>query len=87
MPRNEETLDLNLAPSATGIDSLVAIELRNWFKQTITVDVTVLEILASESLLALGRRTAKLLTMKYSESGRVGADTNANGKLEGNEKV
>jgi hypothetical protein len=70
MMRNE-ALDLNLGLSATGVDSLVAIELRNWFRQTLGVDVTVLEILASESLLALGRRTAELLTVKYSDSGRV----------------
>jgi len=71
MMRNEETLDLNLGLSATGVDSLVAIELRNWIRQTLGVDVTVLEILASESLLALGMRTVELLAVKYSDSGRV----------------
>jgi len=86
MMRNEEMLDLNLAPSATGVDSLVAIELRNWFKHTLGVDVTVLEILGSESLFALGKRVAELLITKYSSSNRVGADTNTDGKLEGNEK-
>jgi hypothetical protein len=86
MIRNEEMLDLNLAPSAMGVDSLVAIELRNWFKHSLGVDMTVLEILRSESLLALGRRAADLLIAKYTGSDRAGADTNADGKLEGNEK-
>lgn len=84
MMRSEETLDLTLAPSATGVDSLVAIELRNWFKHTLGVDVTVLEILGSESLLMLGRRAADMLIAKY--TGSVGTDTNTDGKIEGNEK-
>jgi hypothetical protein len=82
MLRDEETLDLDLAPSAAGVDSLVAIELRNWFKHSLGVDVTVLEILGSESLFALGRRAVELLTVKYS----LGANTVTNGELEGNEK-
>jgi len=85
MLRNEETMDLNLALSATGIDSLVGIELRNWFKRTLGVDVSVLEILGSENLLALARRAAELLTAKYS-SGRVGADTNGDGNVKGEQK-
>jgi len=86
MMRNEEMLDLNLAPSAMGVDSLVAIELRNWFKHSLGVDVTVLEILKSESLLAMGKQAADLLIAKYTGSDRVGADIDADGKLEGNEK-
>ncbi|RYP09783.1 hypothetical protein DL764_001037 [Monosporascus ibericus] len=55
MLQGHENQDINLAPSSIGVDSLVAIELRNWFRQSLGLEVTVLEILGSDSLLALGR--------------------------------
>ncbi|RYP37539.1 hypothetical protein DL767_002847 [Monosporascus sp. MG133] len=55
MLQGHENLDINLAPSSIGVDSLVAIELRNQFCQSLGLEMTVLGILGSDSLLALGR--------------------------------
>lgn len=38
-----------------GVDTLVAIELRNWFRQTLRYEITVLEILWLDSFLSLGK--------------------------------
>ncbi|RYP54562.1 hypothetical protein DL768_000622 [Monosporascus sp. mg162] len=65
MLQGHENLDINLAPSSIGVDSLVAIELRNWFRQSLGLEMTVLEILGSDSLLALGRVTANMLKSKF----------------------
>lgn len=50
--------------SALGVDSLVAIELRNWFKLKMGLDVTVLEILGGASLTQLGQMSANSLASK-----------------------
>ncbi|GFF81102.1 polyketide synthase, putative [Aspergillus udagawae] len=42
---DEEPLDLGLTLSAAGVDSLVAIEVRNWWKQNLGVEVSVLELM------------------------------------------
>lgn len=47
-----------------GVDSLLAIELRNWFRIKLGLDVTVLEILSSASLAQLGQVTAKNMALK-----------------------
>jgi hypothetical protein len=65
MLRGHENVDVSQAPSSMGIDSLVAIELRNWFRQTLGFEITVLEILGSDSLLSLGKLSAKKLKLKY----------------------
>jgi hypothetical protein len=77
--RDVDSLDLESSPSALGVDSLVSIELRNWFKHKLGVDVTVLEIQSSHSILDLGKHAAKLLKSKFS-----GGETSTSG--EGNQK-
>jgi acyl carrier protein len=72
-------LELDSSPAALGVDSLVSIELRNWFKHKLGVDVTVLEIQSSHSILDLGRHAATLLKSKFA-----GTEGPQNG--EGNEK-
>ena len=60
MRRNdEEPLDLGLTLSAAGVDSLVAIELRNWWKQSLGADVSVLELMNGGSIHRLGEMAAK----------------------------
>lgn len=58
---DEEPLDLGLTLSAAGVDSLVAIELRNWWKQNLGADVSVLELMDGGSLQRLGEMAAKRL--------------------------
>ncbi|KAL1883305.1 Type I Iterative PKS [Diaporthe australafricana] len=65
MIRPAEELDIRGAMAALGVDSLVAIELRNWFRRCMALDVSVLEIVQAESLeglarVAAGRMMAKL---------------------------
>ncbi|KAJ5671670.1 hypothetical protein N7507_000797 [Penicillium longicatenatum] len=48
-----------------GVDSLVAIELRNWCRQKIGLEITVLEILDLSTLEAFGRSAAQRLYSKY----------------------
>ena len=42
-----------------GLDSLVAIELRGWWKTAFQFDISVLEMLATPTLLALGQRAVE----------------------------
>jgi len=65
MMRSIEDLDLNVPLSSLGVDSLVSIELRNWFRQKVGVEFTVLEIIGSGCLLDLGKQTATKLGEKY----------------------
>lgn len=58
---DEEPLDQGLTLSAAGVDSLVAIELRNWWKQNLGVDVSVLELMNGGSIQRLGELAAKRL--------------------------
>lgn len=52
-------LDPTQPTSAFGIDSLVAVELRNWFQKDIKADIAVFEILQANSLQALAFRVAE----------------------------
>ncbi|KAI0474815.1 KR domain-containing protein [Xylaria cf. heliscus] len=60
-----EELDIT-APFATlGIDSLVAIEVRNWLRLRLAIELSLLEIMRSESILALARYGAKKWASKF----------------------
>lgn len=54
MMRPLEDLDIKMSPKSLGMDSLVAIELKNWFKQRVGVEVGVLEIMGAGSMEQLG---------------------------------
>ena len=64
----EEELDLAMAPSAAGLDSLIAIEMRNWWRQSLGFDVTILEILAAGSIEQLGELACSRLREKFEPS-------------------
>ncbi|KAI1361957.1 KR domain-containing protein [Xylaria arbuscula] len=55
MMRDAADLDISASISAIGMDSLMAIELRRWWKQAFAVDVTVLEIMGAGTIMVLGR--------------------------------
>ncbi|EED24614.1 polyketide synthase, putative [Talaromyces stipitatus ATCC 10500] len=51
---NPEDMDTSTRVSSLGLDSLVAIEIRNWIAREAHANVQVLELLSSESLIKLG---------------------------------
>lgn len=65
MMRADEEVDVTVSLASIGVDSLVSIELRNWFRQKIGVQFTVVEIGGAASLMELGRMTAEKLVEKH----------------------
>lgn len=65
MMRDLGSLDLKVPLSSLGVDSLVSIELRNWLRQNIGAEFTVLEVAGSENLLDLGGKTVAKLGERY----------------------
>lgn len=63
--RSDEPLDLDSPLAALGIDSLVSIELRNWFRQRLGLDFTVVKIVGASSIRQLGEMSAVMLADKY----------------------
>jgi acyl carrier protein len=58
-PDDEPNVALGLAE--LGLDSLIAVEMRSWFKQVFALDISVLEMLAMGTLEALGNKVASKL--------------------------
>jgi hypothetical protein len=54
-----DAFDLTQPLHVYGVDSLIAVELRNWFMQTVKVDVAVFEILSGATSATLGRTVAE----------------------------
>ncbi|KAH7149618.1 polyketide synthase [Dactylonectria estremocensis] len=48
--------------SAYGLDSIVAVEFRKWFRKEIQVDIALFDILGAASIMALVVKTAKMVT-------------------------
>jgi aryl carrier-like protein len=63
----EEDLDISASLADLGMDSLVAIEMRAWWKQTFGFDVSVLEMLGMGTLEALGKHAAETLHSQLME--------------------
>ena len=63
--KGDATVDTTQSLASMGVDSLVAIELRNWWKQTFTTDVSVLELNDSGSMDDLGKLATQRLREKY----------------------
>lgn len=63
--RDDRVVDISLSLAAAGMDSLIAIELRRWWKQSFAVDVTVLEIMATGNLRGLGLLASQALRKKF----------------------
>jgi aryl carrier-like protein len=63
--------DVNIALSLTqiGLDSLMAIELRRWWKHAFGLDISVMEIMASGTLEELGKMAAERVRKKLTGDG------------------
>ncbi|KAK5991160.1 Highly reducing polyketide synthase gloL [Cladobotryum mycophilum] len=64
----EENLGLTTPLSSVGIDSLVGIELRNWFRRALGVDISILELASAGTVERLGRIAIASLVDKYGAS-------------------
>lgn len=64
--KGDEEIELSSTLSAIGVDSLVAIEVRNWWRQNLGIDVSVLELTSGGSIEQLGELATKRLKEKYS---------------------
>lgn len=62
-----DEVDITLPVAAAGVDSLVAIEIRNWWKTNLATDISVLELLSGGTIEQLGATAAQRLKAKYTK--------------------
>lgn len=62
--KSEEDTRLDRSLDSIGVDSLVAMELRNWIRQKLTVEITTFNIIHSASLRALADLVANALMVR-----------------------
>jgi hypothetical protein len=62
-----EELDIKKSLSALGVDSLVTIELRNWLKRRMAIDVSTLEILNGGNIESVGAIAIERLKERFEE--------------------
>uniref|UniRef100_A0A8H7KAW2 Carrier domain-containing protein n=1 Tax=Bionectria ochroleuca TaxID=29856 RepID=A0A8H7KAW2_BIOOC len=68
--KSEDELDTSVSLSSLGLDSLVGVEMRSWWRQTFGFDITVLEMLGMGTLEGLGKHASQgMLKLTDSESG------------------
>ena len=62
--RNED-IDTNRSIQSYGVDSLLAVELRNWIKKELLTDIAVFEIQGASTFETLGRAVAERSTLEH----------------------
>ncbi|OJJ41603.1 hypothetical protein ASPWEDRAFT_48144 [Aspergillus wentii DTO 134E9] len=67
MLKSDDDLDINLTLAQMGLDSLMAIELRRWWKMAFGLQISVLELMATGTVMALGALAASQLKNKFIE--------------------
>jgi aryl carrier-like protein len=68
-PVDDDTeIDVNSTLQEIGFDSLVAVEMRSWWKSSFGTDISVLEMLGVGSLKALGQKAVDGLKERFGEA-------------------
>jgi hypothetical protein len=62
----DDEIDVSLSLAQLGLDLMVAVEMRAWWKQMFGLDLSVLEMLSMDTLEALGKQAARSLQELYS---------------------
>ncbi|KAL8883408.1 MAG: hypothetical protein Q9192_007184 [Flavoplaca navasiana] len=65
MLRSADNLGLKQPLSVLGVDSLVAAEIRNWWRQGLGLEICILEIMNAESIEQLGKVALEGLKLRY----------------------
>lgn len=65
--KDESSIQLQLSPEKNGIDSLVAMELRNWIRQKFGIETSVMVIVQSSSLSSLADTIRQDLIQRFSQ--------------------
>lgn len=65
MIQSDDAVDVKMTLSDMGVDSLVSIEIRNWWRMGLGLDISVLEIMSAGSIERLGAVAADGLQAKY----------------------
>lgn len=63
----EQALDITLSLIELGLDSMIAVEMRAWWRLMFNVNINALEMIAMGSLEGLGRKASEQLAEKYSK--------------------
>ena len=75
MLQPEEDLDVTRSLSAMGVDSLVSIEIRNWWRRNLGLEISVLEIMNAGSVGRLGQVAVEALQAKHEKQTEESEDT------------
>lgn len=60
--KDEDSFPLDRSPESIGMDSLVAMEVRNWIRQQVGVEISTFAIIQSPSLMHLGNRIRQAMS-------------------------
>lgn len=67
VPASIEEVDTNRRIQSYGVDSVLAVELRNWIKKELKADIAVFETQGASTLATLGRVVAEKSTLGHAE--------------------
>ena len=81
MLREGDDVDLTQPLATIGMDSLMAIEMRSWWRQNLGFDISVLEMLDSGSIGQLGQKAADGLCARYGLETKHGDDLGHNKQI------
>ncbi|KAF9772089.1 hypothetical protein IL306_010202 [Fusarium sp. DS 682] len=63
--KSNDNIDISISLTELGLDSMIAVEMRAWWRITFGSDISVLEMLGMGTLEALGKRAAEELAILY----------------------